>query len=334
MAPQVSVVVPVFNSENTVKRCLEALFSQSFPERLYEVIVVDDGSNDSTPSVVKAFPVKYIRQENAGPASARNRGAQAARGEIILFTDADCVPRRDWIGEMTRPFEMDPEVAAVKGAYVTEQQSIAARFAQIEFEERFKLLSRAETIDMVDTYSAGFRRDVFLAAGGFDTSFPAANNEDTELSYRLSKEGRKMVFNPRAVVCHLGHPDSVPAYARLKFWRGYWRMAVYRRFPEKALKDRYTPQSLKFEILALCLLVVGALAFPVFPGPGLLMAGLSLTVFFILATPFAVSAAAKDPAVGLLSPLLLLVRAAAIGAGALWGLLSPGLPRRAESASR
>ena len=152
-----------------------------------------------------------------------------AQGEIILFTDSDCVPSDNWISEMVKPFE-DKEVVAVKGAYKTRQKSITARFAQLEFEERFEMLKKAESIDMVDTYSAGYRKDIFLLMGGFDPYFPVANNEDTELSYRMSKLGYKMVFNPDAIVYHLNHPSSIKRYARLKFWRGYWRTVVYKRF--------------------------------------------------------------------------------------------------------
>ena len=128
-----------------------------------------------------------------------------------------------------------------------------ARFAQVEFEERFDMLKRVGTIDMVDTYSAGFRKEIFLKMGGFDTSFPVANNEDTEFSYRMSKLGYRMVFNPDAIVYHLNHPDTIRKYARLKFWRGYWRMVVYKKFPDKMLKDTYTPQTLKLQILFLFL---------------------------------------------------------------------------------
>lgn len=316
--PELSVVVPAFNSEKTLGRCLGALFNQSCPKRLYEVIVVDDGSTDGTREAAKGFPVRYFFQENAGPASARNLGAREAKGAVILFTDADCVAGRDWIKEMTKPFR-DPGVTAVKGAYRTEQKSLVARFAQIEFEERFELLKKAPSIDMVDTYSAAYRREVFLASGGFDTSFPVANNEDTELSYRLSKAGHKMVFNPRAVVCHLNHPDSLGRYARLKFWRGYWRMAVYRRFPEKMVKDHYTPQTLKLEVLSTYLLTAGLLCLVPFPRAGIAITAVSTLSFLFFTLPFTASALKKDPPLAVFTPVLLFLRASSIGAGALWG---------------
>ena len=318
----VSVIVPTYNAEKTIGQCLEALAGQSYPADSYEVIVVDDGSTDGTGDIARRHKIKYIRQENRGPAAARNRGAEEAGGEIILFTDSDCLPDKDWIGEMVKPFA-DPGVAAVKGAYKTGQKEITARFAQLEFEERFQLLKKAESIDMVDTYSAGFRRKIFMDMGGFDTSFPVANNEDTELSYRMSAAGHKMVFNPDAIVYHLDHPSSVKRYARLKFWRGYWRMAVYRRFPDKMVKDTYTPQTLKVQILFLYLSLLlwpAAGIHPYFTPPLFFC----MAVLAVSTLPFAAFAVKKDPAAGLLSPFLLLVRAASLGAGMIWGILRPG----------
>lgn len=314
-----SVIVPAYNAEKTVGSCLSALAGQSVDTGKYEVIVVDDGSQDGTEKIVKSFPVRYLRQTNQGPAAARNRGAWEARGAILLFTDSDCVPAPDWIEEMARPFA-DPAVAAVKGAYRTNQRSFTARFAQVEFEERFEMLKRAASIDMVDTYSAAFREDVYHEAGGFDASFPVANNEDTELSYKLSRMGRKMVFNPHAVVVHLNHPDSLKRYARLKFWRGYWRMVVYRKYPGKMMKDTYTPQTLKLQILFL-FLTFGLLPGMLFwPGRIVYPLGVALSLFGFAALPFVVSALRRDPAVGMLSPVFLSVRAASLGLGIIWGV--------------
>jgi cellulose synthase/poly-beta-1,6-N-acetylglucosamine synthase-like glycosyltransferase len=320
MTPLVSVIIPAHNAEGTIRQCLDALVGQSYPADSYEVIVVDDGSTDKTGTIVQDYAVKYIRQENQGPAAARNKGAEEARGEIILFTDADCVADADWIQEMLRPFEQ-PEVMAVKGAYRTNQKSLTARFAQLEFEERFELLKRADSIDMVDTYSAGFRKEIFLKLGGFDTSFPAANNEDTELSYRMSALGYRMVFNPEARVGHLNHPDSIGKYARLKFWRGYWRLVVYKRFPDKMLKDTYTPQTLKLQILFLYLSFLMLPTAWIWPQLRLILF-LSVTAFGLLTLPLATSAIKRDPAVAVSAPFFILIRAAALGAGMLWGVLS------------
>ncbi len=317
---RISVIVPVFNSEKTIGKCLDSLLNQAFPREDYEVIIVDDGSTDSTAQILKGYSVKVITQTNRGPATARNVGAEEAKGEILLFTDADCVPSENWVEEMLKPFH-DEEVKAVKGAYKTRQKSMVARFSQLEFEERFELLKKAPSIDMVDTYSAGYRKKGFIHMKGFDTSFPVANNEDTELSYRMSSQGHKMVFNPNAIVYHLGHSESLKKYAVLKFWRGYWRMVVYKRFPDKMIKDSYTPQTLKLQILFLFLSAACLpLAF-LFPPYGKYPFYL-MSLFFIFSTfPFTLAVIKKDLLVGIFSPIFLLVRAASIGLGALVGMI-------------
>ena len=315
---KVSVIVPAYNAQKTIGQCIDALLAQTYPRESYEVIVVDDGSTDGTTDVVKAYQVKYLYQRNQGPATARNIGVREAQGEIILFTDSDCVPFNNWIEEMVEPFK-NKEVVAVKGAYKTRQKSMTARFAQLEFEERFEMLKKAESIDMVDTYAAGFRKDIFLLMGGFDPYFPVANNEDTELSYRMSKLGYKMVFNPDAIVYHLNHPSTIRRYSRLKFWRGYWRTVVYKRFPDKMLKDSYTPQTLKLQILSLFLLIA-VIPFAVISSKGVYPLIVIAISFCILSLSFVVLAVRRDPLVGVFAPFFLCIRAASLGFGMLWGI--------------
>jgi len=316
-----SVIVPAYNALNTIGSCLKALTKQSIEKEAYEVIVVDDGSTDRTSEIVRQFQIKYFWQPNQGPATARNKGAQEAKGEIILFTDADCVPENNWIEEMVKPFN-DPKVMAVKGAYKTNQKSLTARFAQIEFEERFEMLRKAESIDMVDTYSAGYRKSIFLSLGGFDPSFRVANNEDTELSYKMSQAGYKMVFNPDAIVYHLKHPDSINKYARLKFWRGYWRMVVYKRYPNKMLKDSYTPQTLKIQILFLFLFLISLLLMGLLPHLIVYPLIFSIAGFVLSVLPLTILAFKKDLLIGILSPFFVSVRSFSLGLGIMWGIIS------------
>ena len=322
-----SVIIPAYNAKGTIEKCLGNLENQSIPRGNYEVILVDDGSTDNTPDIIRRFPVKYFWQPNQGPAAARNKGAREAHGDIILFTDADCVPQNNWIEEMVRPFK-DPEIIAVKGAYKTDQKSLTARFAQIEFEERFEMLKQVESIDMVDTYSAGYRKSVFLSLGGFDPSFPVANNEDTELSYKMSKAGYRMVFNPNAIVYHLNHPDSIKRYARHKFWRGYWRMIVYKKYPDKMFKDSYTPQTLKLQILFLFLSLL-CIPFMVL-SPYLMF---SLLIFSIIgfissSLPLTILALRKDLLVALCVLFFTFLRSFSLGFGVVWGILSLSIGRK------
>ena len=165
----VSIIIPTFNGASRIGHCLNALLPQTIG-RDVEILVIDDGSTDNLAEVIPRFDraaVRIITQMHAGPAAARNRGAAEAKGQIILFTDDDCVPMPDWLNAMTRPFE-DAAVVGVKGVYRTEQKSLVARFVQIEYEDRYRKMADLPRIDFIDTYSAGFRRDNFLEMTGYD----------------------------------------------------------------------------------------------------------------------------------------------------------------------
>jgi cellulose synthase/poly-beta-1,6-N-acetylglucosamine synthase-like glycosyltransferase len=313
----ISVVVPARNAARTIGGCLDGLQAQSVSRDQYEVIVVDDESTDDTRHVVEGYDVTLLTQAHKGPAAARNRGVGAAKGEIVLFTDADCVPDGNWIEEMVRSFG-DPEVVGVKGAYRTRQKAIVARFVQCEYEERYERMARQRWIDFVDTYSAGYRREVFLAQDGFDTRYANASVEDQEMSFRLAERGYKMVFNPQALVYHQ-HPDSVAAYFRRKFNIGYWKVRVLQAHPGKAVRDSHTPQTLKAQMVLVVTTVALALL-GLWRSSFGFVAGLSLLLLLISVMPFSLKALLKDPAVGLISPFLLLVRAVALSLGMIGGL--------------
>ena len=258
--PLCSVIVPVYNGEKCIARCLAALARQTISPAQLEVIIVDDGSTDGTAACVMDWvdghpgAATLVKQHNSGPASARNHGARLAQGCYLLFTDADCIPNADWAQTFVERFQQPDQPAAIMGSYISAQRAPAAQFAQLEFEERYALLRSHPTIDLVATYSAAYRRDIFLAAGGFDPAL--IMNEDVDLAYRLSDQGRRLVFAPVATVEHRHHEDW-RAYFRVKFGRGYWRALVYRRFPQKAVRDSYTPQLLKLQA-PLAFLVLGA----------------------------------------------------------------------------
>lgn len=305
----VSIVIPAYNAERTIGDCLKALSEQDFTGD-FEVIVVDDGSSDSTPGIASRFEnVRLLKQENAGPAAARNKGAKEAKGEIILFTDSDCVPEGDWVSQMVRPFEEAPDLSSVKGRYRTKQQELVARFVQLEYEDKYDYMKRHRYIDFIDTYSAGFKRDVFLEMGGYDSQFPVACAEDVELSYRMSSQGHKMVFNPSAVVYHT-HPKRLWDYLKKKYKFAYWRMLAVRKNPDKLTKDTHTPQLMKFQALLPPAIVV-ALAASALVAKAVYIV-LALLAFFLITTiPFTVKAMSKDAGVGIVSPVLLFLRAAA-----------------------
>lgn len=318
MSTAISVIIPVYNGQQTLPACLQAVQHQTRPPD--EIIVVSDGSTDNSAAVAASLGVTVLRQKNAGPAAARNRGARAARGHILLFTDADCVPAPNWINQMLAPFA-DPTVVGAKGTYQTRQTQLVARFVQQEYEARYHRMAGQPQIDFVDTYSAAYRRDIFLMNGGFDTTFPTASVEDQEFSFRLAAQGYRLVFVPGAVVYHQ-HNRTLNEYVRRKYWIGYWKALVMRRHPAKLAHDSHTPQILKMQIglaaLGGVLLVAGALATNllfVFGG------GLAWGLLFLSGLPFYIKVAFRDAPVLMVAPILIFARAWALGWGFLLGTL-------------
>ena len=315
----VSVVIPVFNGGKTIRACLEALKKQSFKGKT-EVIVVDDGSKDSTREIVSEIKgVKLLRQEHKGPAVARNHGAREAKGETIIFTDADCSADSNMVEELVKPFKANKYVIGVQGSYKTKQEDLEARFVQLEIEERYELMKKSQFIDFMGTYCCAYQKKTFLKEKGFDESFPTASGEDAELSYRISKKGGRLVFNPKAF-CYHTHPETLKHYLKVKFFRALYRVRLYRKHKEKILKDSYTPQSLKLQIGLAALLSISTLIWIVLPGLYMLFA-IALILFLLSTAPLTWFIFRKDKLVSIATPGLVFLRSMAFLFGLAYGLV-------------
>lgn len=326
--PSISVIVPAYNAAATLPPCLAALAAQSYPRDAYEVIVVDDGSTDNTADLARAAAVRVITQPNAGPAAARNRGAAAANGELLLFTDADCAPTPGWIAALVAPFDR-PRVAGAKGTYLTHQRGVVPRFTQLEYQDRYDRMAGAATIDFVDTYSAAYRRDVFLTNRGFDTIFPTASVEDQEFSFRLAEKGYQLAFAPEACVYHQ-HNRTLRAYIRRKYLIGYWKALLAQWHPGRMVRDSHTPQTLKVQMGLAALTLVGLgivlLAWVLSAArPWLRVAewatGGAALAFLLTELPFLVKTWRRDRAITAPAVGLLWVRALALSAGFAVGVV-------------
>ena len=201
-ALKAAVIIPAHNYPKRLDILLDALSRQTAGCR-WRTVVVDDGSTADLQGVAAGYPsVLYLRQKQAGPSAARNRGAAAVNAEILVFIDQDCIPEKRWLSEMLKPFD-DAKVLGTKGVFTTRQQSIVARFVQAEYEEKYHKLERKAGINFVDGYSAAFRAREFWACGGFDSGFPLPSVEDREMSMRLGKGRPCYRFCRRARVEHL-----------------------------------------------------------------------------------------------------------------------------------
>lgn len=311
----VSVVIPVREGFDALKGCLEGLSAQTIRRRM-QVVVSLDGYGP-LPETLEPLTDLVVGGLQAGPAAARNRGWRASSGGIVLFTDSDCVPEPEWAERMEEALESGAD--AVKGVYSGGGDRLVQRLAQVEFQERYRLLSGFDGVDMVDTYSAGYRREALERAGGFDESFPFPDHEDVDLSYRLEAMGMALRFAPDARVSHT-HRPTWSSYFRMKFGRGRWKTRVLRRFPAKAGSDTYTPRCLRFQILICPLLPVILFMLAFSPLPLVLWTSL----FMASSLPMALVALRNDPAVAPLVPVFAFWRGCALSAGLLMGIFGSG----------
>lgn len=316
-----SLIIPAYNAEKTISACLESALNQSLPQDQYEIIVVDDGSTDNTPDIIRKYPtVRLIQQDNQGPAAARNRGAEQAKAGILVFTDSDCELDFDFLKRIISPIEKNQEIVGVQGSYKTRQSEFIACFGQVEIEIRYKKMAKNRYTDFIGSYAAAYRKDIFQDYNGFDIGFPLASGEDTEFSYKLHKDGHKMFFNPSAVVFH-NHPSRLWDYLRTKFYRGYWRIRLYKKHPEKTIKDSYTPQSLKFQVLCIPFLPLFTFSSG-FNTIWLLPLGLIMLSFLFSSIPFFELFHKKKYSGSIYTPFILFFRAVFLFGGIMFGIVN------------
>jgi glycosyltransferase involved in cell wall biosynthesis len=189
---KISVIIPAFNEEKFLGNCLLSLKEQDFKD--FEIIVVDKNSTDKTAEIVKKFRVILVSEKNQGVAFARNKGAKIAKGEILVFTDADTILPKDWLSRIKEEFEKDKELIAFGGSCEFYSGPISARLASKFLLKPFLFLDKL--------FSGGFnlmgcnmavKRKAFFKVGGFNEKLKL--NEDVEISYRLRKIG-KIKFDP------------------------------------------------------------------------------------------------------------------------------------------
>jgi cellulose synthase/poly-beta-1,6-N-acetylglucosamine synthase-like glycosyltransferase len=224
-----------------------------------------------------------------------------------------------------------PPVVGVKGTYATRERRLVPRFVQVEYAHKYERMRRQERIDFIDTYSAAYRRDIFMQNGGFDPVFPVPSVEDQEFSFRLASKGYWLVFQPAAVVLHR-HDRSLGEYMRRKYGIGYWKAVMINWLPEKTFSDAHTPPSQRWQIVLLGLsAMAGLISLAWRPAGWLALA--SLAGFFLSALPFAAFALKRDRAVLPIVPGMLLARAAALAAGSRRGSCSAAPAAARVSAS-
>ncbi|WP_315860232.1 glycosyltransferase [Cyanobium sp. Cruz-8H5] len=233
-APVVTIVIPTFGRPLQLQACLAALAVQTLPEP-WEVVVVDDGSPQPLEGVALSwsgwFDLRVIRQDNSGPAAARNRGVQEARGTLIAFTDDDCLPDPQWLDTLVRAAQERPS-ALVGGATLN---GLGSEFFASTSQLIVDLVYEHFNADPDNSYFFASNnmlcpRDCFLSLGGFDSSFPRAGAEDRDFCDRWRISGWPLIWRPDARVEHR-HSQSLRKFIDLhiRYGRGAYLYQARRK---------------------------------------------------------------------------------------------------------
>ncbi|MEZ5324145.1 MAG: glycosyltransferase [Verrucomicrobiales bacterium] len=217
--PKISVIVCTYNGVRTLDDCLRWIARVDYPD--FEVLVVDDGSTENVRAIVeKHARVRYIKQKHAGLSAARNLGAKKANGEILAYTDDDCMPDRDWLAHLALAFQRDPEVAAVGGPNlppppenVTQACVIAAPGAPTQ------VMLNDNDAEHIPGCNLSVLRSEFEAIKGFEERYDVAG-DDVDFCWRLQIRGKRIGFAAAAFVWHYRR-FSAKAYFRQQV--GYGR---------------------------------------------------------------------------------------------------------------
>lgn len=228
--PSVSVIVPVYNGERTIGRCIESLLSMSYPSTKIEILIVDNNSRDATYRIIREYPVVALVEKRIQSSyAARNTGLERAHGEIIAFTDSDCVADKDWIGSAVTQFR-DETVGCVAGRIVGYSPSNYIE----EYLVRNRCLSQEEGtlthwyLPYAQTANAIYRRKVIDAVGPFEENWISAG--DTDMTWRmLLHTGYKLKFCGEALIHHV-HRSSLKGYFRQRMTWGYGEVLLYKKY--------------------------------------------------------------------------------------------------------
>ena len=226
--PRVSVVVCAYNAERTMDRCLASLAVLNYPD--YEVIVVNDGSRDRTLEIAESYDYcRIISQPNKGLSAARNVGAEAATGEIVAYTDSDCVADPDWLTYLVARMEAGNLVACGGPNFPPPEDNLVPAAVAVAPGGPTHVLISDEVAEHIAGCNMAFRRDVLQQLGGFDPIYRAAG-DDVDICWRFQDAGYTIGFSPAAVVWHFRR-NTVAAYCAQQRGYGKAEALVYSKHP-------------------------------------------------------------------------------------------------------
>ena len=250
MHPFLSIIITAKNEEELIETCLKSLIiSLSTWGGLYEIFLVDNGSTDSTVDIAISQGCKVLEAPGARISRLRNLGAEKAKGDILVFLDADCLVAPEWATLCLQKFD-DQQIAVVGTRAIPDLNK--ATWVEKSWHSLFTgASSRKSYASWVGTSNLFIRRDVFIAVGGFDETLITA--EDVNLCYRVAEEGYLIFLDNSVDTIHLRESKTLAELFRREYWRGKNSLTSYiiNGCPKKELLSIAVPAVNLIALLAL-----------------------------------------------------------------------------------
>jgi GT2 family glycosyltransferase len=322
-APRISVIMPVYNSEQLLPECLAALRGSEGAD--YEILVVDDSSTDRSREIAAAAGCRVVPSGGRlGPAGARNKGVAQATGDVLFFVDSDVMVRPDTLRRLAAAFAEDATLDGVIAVQAPAMrfQNLCSRYKNLWM--YYTYARRAgEDVPLFYTTAAAIRRQAFLDSGGFDLNYTNPNVEDTDFGQKLARLGYRIRVLPDLEVEHVKGYD-LRGLLRVDFLRSMSlaRLKLRKRSDAGTANDTSVPTgyivSVPLAGLAVLLLAAGLLT-----GSTAVLAtsAVALAAIFVLNVPFLrLLHVHGGVAAGVLGTGLLLVELLAAGVGSAYGI--------------
>ncbi|MFX1375915.1 MAG: glycosyltransferase [Promethearchaeota archaeon] len=251
----VSIVVPIKNRRNLLLNLIKNLSNLDYPE--YEIIIVDDCSEDKTKELLKNCSIRYIiLEESVGSAKARNIGIKEAKNDIIALTDSDCFVSKNWLRDLV-PYLKKYDAVGGKVKFYDDTEN---KFNPFDAKHE-TVLTKNSSINFLNTSNMIFKREIWESSGGFSNF----RIEDLEFSWRLMKKGFKLIYSPKGLIIHHGKRTPLQNVLKyLQYGKSYSKIAFIHKMKFSYKTERILDRNAIFEFLRLISLPFLFLLFLIF----------------------------------------------------------------------
>ena len=223
----ISFIVPSYNSENSIEKCLESIQNVDYLKNNFEIIIVDNGSKDGTVDIAKRFTDKIFIDNTATIAKLRNDGAKKSKGDFLVFLDSDCLLPKDWLINASEHFK-DPAVVLVGSTTIILPGGDS--WIDKAWKVHLDSIKANKQVMWIVSRAMAVRRDVFFLVGGFDESLVTC--EDVDFGYRVSRK-YKVISDKRLAPLHLKTINTLVEFFKKESWRGKDSLRVSLKYIKK-----------------------------------------------------------------------------------------------------